>query len=66
MQSISLERQGGEKKVDFKLQETTFVQHTFGGRLRSKVNYFPLLHFQKKEEAISYDFIKFQNTCFLA
>lgn len=38
MQSICLEGVGGEKKVDPRLQETTFIQYTFGGRLRSKVN----------------------------
>ncbi|KAI3765220.1 hypothetical protein L2E82_15248 [Cichorium intybus] len=37
MQSICLEGLGGEDVVDPKLQETTFVQHTFGGQLRSKV-----------------------------
>ncbi|KZV50028.1 Ubiquitin-specific protease 15 isoform 1 [Dorcoceras hygrometricum] len=37
MQSICLERLGGENVVDPMLQETTFIQHTFGGRLRSKV-----------------------------
>jgi len=37
MQSICLEKLGGEDKVDPRLQETTFIQHTFGGRLRSKV-----------------------------
>ncbi|KAG2268582.1 hypothetical protein Bca52824_063137 [Brassica carinata] len=37
MQSICLERLGGETKVDPRLQETTLVQHMFGGRLRSKV-----------------------------
>lgn len=37
MQSICLEALGGEKKVDPRLQETTFIQHTFGGRLQSKV-----------------------------
>ncbi|GAV60887.1 UCH domain-containing protein/zf-MYND domain-containing protein [Cephalotus follicularis] len=37
MQAICLEGVGGEKKVDPRQQETTFVQHTFGGRLRSKV-----------------------------
>ncbi|KAJ6301701.1 hypothetical protein OIU77_015920 [Salix suchowensis] len=37
MQSICLERLGGEDNVDPRLQETTFIQHTFGGRLRSKV-----------------------------
>lgn len=37
MQSICLEGLGGETKVDPILQETTFIQHIFGGRLRSKV-----------------------------
>ena len=37
MQSICLEGLGGEKKVDPRIQETTFIQHTFGGRLQSKV-----------------------------
>ncbi|XP_073142932.1 ubiquitin carboxyl-terminal hydrolase 15-like isoform X2 [Henckelia pumila] len=37
MQSICLERLGGETVVDPMLQETTFIQHAFGGRLRSKV-----------------------------
>ncbi|KAK9049991.1 hypothetical protein SSX86_031041 [Deinandra increscens subsp. villosa] len=36
MQSICLEGFGGET-ADPKLQETTFIQHTFGGQLRSKV-----------------------------
>lgn len=38
MQSICLEGVGGEKNVNPRLQETTFVQHTFGGRLLSKVS----------------------------
>nr|KAJ0187691.1 hypothetical protein LSAT_V11C900496880 [Lactuca sativa] len=37
MQSICLEGSGGEDAVHPKLQETTFIQHTFGGQLRSKV-----------------------------
>lgn len=37
MQSICLEGLGGEDKVDPRLQETTFIQHTFGGRLKSTV-----------------------------
>lgn len=37
MQSICLEGMGGENRVDPRLQETTFIQHTFGGNLRSKV-----------------------------
>jgi hypothetical protein len=43
MQSIFLEGLGGEHKVDPILQETTFIQHIFGGRLRSKV--FIIAHF---------------------
>ncbi|KAB5534484.1 hypothetical protein DKX38_017570 [Salix brachista] len=38
MQSICLEKLGGEDKVDPRLQETTFIHLTFGGRLRSKVH----------------------------
>ncbi|KAJ6377552.1 hypothetical protein OIU76_026513 [Salix suchowensis] len=37
MQSICLEKLGGEDKVDPRLQETTFIHLSFGGRLRSKV-----------------------------
>ncbi|KAK1362392.1 Ubiquitin carboxyl-terminal hydrolase 15 [Heracleum sosnowskyi] len=37
MQSIGLEGLDGENMVDVGLQETTFIHHTFGGRLRSKV-----------------------------
>ncbi|KAJ8532277.1 hypothetical protein K7X08_012200 [Anisodus acutangulus] len=37
MQSICLEAFEGENAVHPRLQETTFIQHTFGGRLRSKV-----------------------------
>lgn len=37
MQSICLEGYGGENAVDPRLQDTTFIQHTFGGSLRSKV-----------------------------
>lgn len=44
MQSICLERLGGETKVDPRLQETTLVQHMFGGRLRSKVFNSPLIY----------------------
>ncbi|KAJ9183071.1 hypothetical protein P3X46_006982 [Hevea brasiliensis] len=36
-QSICLEGLGGEDKVNPILQETTFILHTFGGRLTSKV-----------------------------
>lgn len=38
MQSIGLECFDGENMVDIRLQETTFIHHTFGGRLRSKAN----------------------------
>lgn len=38
MQSICLEGIGGENVVDPRQQDTTFIQHTFGGRLMSKVN----------------------------
>nr|GMD34969.1 ubiquitin carboxyl-terminal hydrolase 15-like [Ipomoea batatas]GME08601.1 ubiquitin carboxyl-terminal hydrolase 15-like [Ipomoea batatas] len=37
MQSICLEGLGGEKAIEPRLQETTFIQHIFGGQLRSKV-----------------------------
>ncbi|CAM8951988.1 unnamed protein product [Rhodiola kirilowii] len=52
MQSLSLEGLGGEKKVDSKLQETTFVQHTFGGRLRSKVKCLNCRHESDRYENI--------------
>ncbi|KAL2234919.1 UNVERIFIED_CONTAM: Ubiquitin carboxyl-terminal hydrolase 15, partial [Sesamum indicum] len=37
MQSICLEGFGGENFVEPRLQDTTFIQHMFGGCLRSKV-----------------------------
>eukprot|EP00249_Psilotum_nudum_P008207 c21118_g1_i1 orf=82-2181(+) len=37
MQSICLHEVGGEKAVDPRSQETTFIQHIFGGHLRSQV-----------------------------
>ncbi|XP_047960196.1 ubiquitin carboxyl-terminal hydrolase 15-like [Salvia hispanica] len=37
MQTICLEGFGGENVVDPRRQDTTFIQHTFGGTLRSKV-----------------------------
>lgn len=61
MQSICLEGLGGENKVDPRLQETTFIQHTFGGYLRSKVLILELVvtysclanaFFRKKKEKI--------------
>ncbi|KAK8507563.1 hypothetical protein V6N13_141581 [Hibiscus sabdariffa] len=52
MQSICLERLGGEHKVDLKLQETTFIQHTFGGRLLSKVKCLRCFHESERYENI--------------
>ncbi|KAI4323121.1 hypothetical protein L6164_022751 [Bauhinia variegata] len=52
MQSICLEGLGGEKKVEPRLQETTFVQHTFGGRLRSKVKCLKCNHESERYENI--------------
>ncbi|KAK6935081.1 Zinc finger, MYND-type [Dillenia turbinata] len=52
MQSICLEGLGGERKVDVRLQETTFIQHTFGGRLRSKVQCMRCHHESERYENI--------------
>ncbi|XP_019056064.1 PREDICTED: ubiquitin carboxyl-terminal hydrolase 15-like isoform X2 [Nelumbo nucifera] len=52
MQSICLEVVGGEKHVDSRLQETTFIQHTFGGRLRSKVKCLKCHHESERYENI--------------
>ncbi|CAK7351685.1 unnamed protein product [Dovyalis caffra] len=52
MQSICLERLGGEDKVDPRLQETTFIQYTFGGRLRSKVKCLRCHHESERYENI--------------
>ncbi|KAF3609272.1 hypothetical protein DY000_02045614, partial [Brassica cretica] len=52
MQSICLERLGGETKVDPRLQETTLVQHMFGGRLRSKVKCLRCDHESERYENI--------------
>ncbi|KAL9403814.1 hypothetical protein Peur_000786 [Populus x canadensis] len=52
MQSICLERLGGEDKVDPRLQETTFIQHTFGGLLRSKVKCLRCHHESERYENI--------------
>lgn len=46
MQSICLEGFGGENVVDPRLQDTTFIQHTFGGCLRSKVTDLPWIYTQ--------------------
>lgn len=37
MQSACLDEYGGEKAVDLSIQETTIIQHIFGGRLQSQV-----------------------------
>lgn len=37
MQSVCLDEFGGEKAVPPKLQETTLIQHIFGGHLQSEV-----------------------------
>ncbi|XP_062090164.1 ubiquitin carboxyl-terminal hydrolase 15 [Humulus lupulus] len=52
MQSICLEGLGGESKVDPRLQETTFIQHTFGGHLRSKVKCLKCRHESERYENI--------------
>ncbi|KAH8494149.1 hypothetical protein H0E87_020783 [Populus deltoides] len=52
MQSICLEKLGGEDKVDPRLQETTFIQLTFGGRLRSKVKCLRCHHESERYENI--------------
>ncbi|GAU28443.1 hypothetical protein TSUD_54940 [Trifolium subterraneum] len=52
MQSICLEGLGGEKRVDPRLQETTFIQHTFGGRLQSKVKCLNCSHESERYENI--------------
>ncbi|CAI9088940.1 OLC1v1023401C1 [Oldenlandia corymbosa var. corymbosa] len=52
MQSICLEGLGGENMVDPRLQETTFIQHTFGGRLRSKVKCLRCHHESQRSENI--------------
>ncbi|XP_058219926.1 ubiquitin carboxyl-terminal hydrolase 15 isoform X1 [Rhododendron vialii] len=52
MQSICLEGLGGENRVDPRLQETTFIQHTFGGRLKSKVKCLRCDHESERYENI--------------
>ncbi|KAJ4981107.1 hypothetical protein NE237_031944 [Protea cynaroides] len=51
MQSICLGL-GGEKQVDLSLQETTFIQHTFGGHIRSKVKCLRCHHESERYENI--------------
>ena len=38
MQSVCLDEFGGEKAVPPRAQETTLIQHIFGGLLQSQVN----------------------------
>ncbi|KAG9448025.1 hypothetical protein H6P81_014153 [Aristolochia fimbriata] len=52
MQSICLEGLGSEKEIDPRLQESTFIQHTFGGRLRSKVKCLRCHHESERYENI--------------
>ncbi|ERN02450.1 hypothetical protein AMTR_s00096p00170210 [Amborella trichopoda] len=52
MQSICLEKLGGEKKVDPQLQETTFIHQIFGGCLRSKVKCLRCQHESERYENI--------------
>lgn len=52
MQSICLEDLGGERKVNSRLQETTFIQHTFGGCLRSRVKCLRCYHESERYENI--------------
>lgn len=52
MQSICLEEVGGENQVHPSLQETTFIQQTFGGRLRSMVKCLKCLHESERYENI--------------
>lgn len=37
MQSVCLDEFGGEKAIPSSSQETTLIQHTFGGHLQSQV-----------------------------
>ena len=43
MQSVCLDEFGGEKAVEPSSQETTLVQHIFGGRLQSQVMHHSIL-----------------------
>ncbi|XP_048235147.1 ubiquitin carboxyl-terminal hydrolase 15 isoform X2 [Ricinus communis] len=52
MQSTCLKELGGEDKVSPVLQETTFIQHTFGGSLRSKVKCLGCHHESERYESI--------------
>ncbi|KAF3774503.1 Ubiquitin carboxyl-terminal hydrolase 15 [Nymphaea thermarum] len=52
MQSICLSGFGGEKNIDTRLQETTFIQQTFGGCLKSKVKCLKCQHESERYENI--------------
>ncbi|XP_047334070.1 ubiquitin carboxyl-terminal hydrolase 15-like [Impatiens glandulifera] len=52
MQSICLEGLGGEDAVEPRLQETTFIQYAFGGRLKSKVKCLRCFHESERYENI--------------
>lgn len=46
MQSICLDEFGGEKALDLSTQETTLIQHIFGGHLQSQVKRLASRRFQ--------------------
>lgn len=50
MQSICLDEFGGEKAVDPSSQETTLIQHIFGGHLQSQV--MPLIQPESLQKSI--------------
>lgn len=50
MQSICLDKVGGEKAVDQRTQETTFIHHIFGGHLQSQVRCMQCQHESYKYE----------------
>ena len=41
MQSVCLDEFGGEKALDHQVQESTLIQHIFGGHLQSQVEQSP-------------------------
>lgn len=51
MQSVCLDEFGGEKAVPPNLQETTLIQHIFGGQLQSEVRC--LVRLQSKFSGLS-------------
>ncbi|CAM6117054.1 unnamed protein product [Calypogeia fissa] len=50
MQSICLDEAGGEKSVDPRSQETTFIHYIFGGHLQSQVKCMQCLHESNRYE----------------